>query len=420
MVGYTPRFAPFQPSNLRFPTGPSSPASPLSPPPLTCRSPSSPILTETNEDPSRSSPAPPPPRPWLWCCHKCHEHYRLGATSRCLNDGHTICFHPMERVNKRTGKRKQRQPCSTEFDYGGWKLWNEWRRRNFPGRPTKNKRRTRDCCRKCDYPSQCTDPNDSTPSTPGVGPLSPRIVDYPTSSPASSGPCTTFEQILGLPAPETPPTSPARVSNHVSATFDRLIKAAEIGRAQLATLFSPNQEEFHAIQPKPMTPSTVHETTTCPVAVLRPCTSPTRSDSDSKQTGHEAAATTKVASPAGVEDFPSFKARMDRIHGSSGGDQQPNPARDTPSIVADDMMPPPLRIINPPQQRSSRRRTPPPSEVEYLALSSVESAFDLGYHHGSLGGKTGQEANEGGIDMAVSVLKPKGKKNKKASSRGRK
>ncbi|MCJ1463602.1 hypothetical protein MMC07_002210 [Pseudocyphellaria aurata] len=385
MASYTPRFQPFQPSNLRFPTGPSSPASPLSPPPLTVDRSISPILPETGKYSSLLSSAPPSPKPWRWSCHKCHQRYRLGATSRCLNDGHKICFFPVEKVSKRTGMCKQRQPCTTQFDYGGWKVWNEWRRRHFPGHPTNDGRRIRDCCRTCDYPSQCTE-NHSAPSTPVIEPLRnhdsrptapivPRAVSQPTSPPASPGPCTTFEQILGPLAPAIPPTSPARISNQVSGTFDRLIKAAGIGRAQLATLLSPILEENRIIQQKPMTPITAHETTTpvavpSPAAVLQPSTSTTRTTSGSKQNGNEAAARAEVLSPAGVEDFQSFKARMDRIHGASGGDHQPRPAHETPSVVADDVMAPSWGIVIPPRQRSRRRsRTPPPSAVEYLELS---------------------------------------------------
>lgn len=329
MVGYTPLFPPFQPSNLRIPTGPSSPASPLSSPPLAARPPTlSPLSTASSDYPSLPSPAPPSPLPWIWYCHICHKHYPMGATRRCLHDGHTICFFPSEKVSKRTGKVKTRPPCATEFDYGGWRAWNQWRRRNFPSRQTKHKQRTRDCCRKCDYPSQCTNPNHSSPRTPvsepflshspelAAPPASP-VVNDPESPPASTGPCTTFDQLLGSLEPVAPSTSSAAVSKRASRTLDWLFKVAGTRSARVVTLLSPIHEEFHASPPNSKTATETHETTDpVPNAVVsRPRTSPTCTTSGSKQIRRNAVAATKIPSPAAAEDFQSFKARMDRIHG---------------------------------------------------------------------------------------------------------
>ncbi|MCJ1430240.1 hypothetical protein MMC29_008157 [Sticta canariensis] len=344
MIGYTPLFPPFQPSKLRIRTGPSSPVSPLSPLPSTAGSPiRSPISTSTSDCPSLPPQAPPSPVPWVWYCHICHKRYPLGATRRCLHDGHKACFSPFEKPNKRPAKLKQRQPCTTEFDYRGWRAWNEWRRRDFPRRQTKHKQRTRDCCHKCDYPSQCAKSDHSFPCTPVIEPLfnhnsqptaasPPPVVDYPKSPPASTCPYANFEQLLGPPAPPTSPTSPATIPKHASVTFDRLIKAAETRSARLAALLSPIQANFHDGQSKPKTPTKTHQTFT-PVtnaAIFRPRTSPTPTPSVSKQTRRKAVAVPEVSSQATVEDFQSFKARMDRIHGPSGCDNHPDPPPSSP------------------------------------------------------------------------------------------
>ncbi|MCJ1423084.1 hypothetical protein MMC29_000965 [Sticta canariensis] len=409
MIGCTPLFPPFAPSNLRIRTGPSSPASPLSPLPSTAPPPIlSPIATTPSNCTSLPSPAPPSPVPWVWYCHICHEHYPLAATRRCLHDGHKICFSPFETINKRTGKLKQRQPCTTEFDYGGWRAWNEWRRRNFPRCQKKHKQRTRDCCHKCDYPSQCANPDHSALSTPVTEslfshnpqttalPASP-VVDYPGSPPAFPGPYTTFEQLLGPPAPATSSTSPATISEYASTTLDRLLKAAETRSAQLVTLLSPIQEDFHGSQSKPKAPTktrsaqlttqlspiqedfhasqskpktpTQTNKTIPPVsnaAISGPRTTPTYTTSFSKQIRRKAVAAPEISSSATVEDFQSFKARMDRIHGSSGCDNHLNPPPDFPSPGAEAMMPAPLRVVISPQhQPNLSLETSCPSPTEH-------------------------------------------------------
>lgn len=422
MIGYTP----LQPSNLRISTGPSSPASPLSPPPLTARSLMlSPISTDTSDYPSLPSPAPPSPLPWRWYCHKCHKHYPLGATSRCLHDGHAICFYPSEKLSKRTGNLKFEQPCTTEFDYGGWRAWNEWRRRNFPSRATQHKHRTRDCCSKCDYPSQCTHSNSSTPV---IEPLfNPPVVNDPTSPAVSRGPCVTFEQLLGPPAPATPSTSPAAGSKRASTALDRFVKAAETHSAQWAALLSPIHETLHDSQPKPKTTKTTPPVPDAVVTRRRP--SSTRTTPGSKHTQRKAPATNEIPSPAAAEDFQSFKARMDRIHGSSGVDRLPNPAPESPSPGPQGTMLAPLRVVIPPQQQLGRTLgTSPHSAIEFLALASMESAFGFGLHQ-SKGHKTRPKADteerqkapadKGEIDMAGSTTSKSTGKKKKKSSRGR-
>ena len=341
-MGYTPAFPPFAPSNLRIRTGPSSPASPLSPLPSTAQSPNlSPVSTIPNEYASLPSPAPPSPMPWVWFCHICHKHYPLAATRRCLHDGHKICFSPFEKINKRTGKRKQCQPCTTEFDYGGWRAWNEWRRRHFPCCQKKHRQRTRDCCHKCDYPSQCADPDhhsaQSTPATKSLFNHNPQttalpahpVFDHPRSPPASTSPYTTFEQLLGPPAPETSSASPVTISEYASTALERLLKAAETRSAQLVSLLSPTQEDFHDSQSKPKasTKTNIVIPTVSNAATSSPRTSPTHTTSVSKQTRRKAVAAPKVSSPETAESFQSFKARMDRIHGASGCDSRLNLGR---------------------------------------------------------------------------------------------
>lgn len=125
---------PFRSSNLSIPVTPFSPQLPLTPPaspPPRMRSPS-----QVARRPTIPHTVPPPKSPlnWIWQCHVCHVKYPLGATRRCLEDGHYFCSGSTLVRTKRgkNGKRtrvvKKHSPCSSEFDYQGWKAWAEWRR----------------------------------------------------------------------------------------------------------------------------------------------------------------------------------------------------------------------------------------------------------------------------------------------------
>lgn len=105
-------------------------------------------------------PRPDNPRRWTWRCHKCHTHYALAVTNRCLSNGHYFCYG-LAQGRKHWGRR-QRQvkgesslgtACKSSFDYAGWEAMAVWQRRArlqkgispFPG-----------CFQDCRYPGQCS------------------------------------------------------------------------------------------------------------------------------------------------------------------------------------------------------------------------------------------------------------------------
>ncbi len=156
MRDFSSKFAPLQPSSLQYTSGPTSPASPkspfgLRPRPLANRSintiPSPTTVSEQHlwadcwkpVDPSR----------WSWRCHLCHTQYPLGATRRCLIDGHYLCTGEVK-ASKRTGKLKRRNACSSDFDYKGWHLYSM--RRETLNR--KKKVEAKGCSNNCFHPSE--------------------------------------------------------------------------------------------------------------------------------------------------------------------------------------------------------------------------------------------------------------------------
>ena len=99
-------------------------ASPLSPRFFSFPSPG---LSKSKATSPRFSTSPPlTPPAWSWSCHQCQTTYPLGATRRCLYDGHYFCAGTT--VNKRTGRVKRHKPCGSIFDYVGWKEYGDWRR----------------------------------------------------------------------------------------------------------------------------------------------------------------------------------------------------------------------------------------------------------------------------------------------------
>ena len=95
-------------------------------------------------------PSPAKPLAWVWQCHLCHSRWNLGATRRCLLDGHFYCSGEASQPNLK--KRRKGQSCSSELDYVGWQDWIEWKK--------KVQRLTRDDdilagCQACEFPSQC-------------------------------------------------------------------------------------------------------------------------------------------------------------------------------------------------------------------------------------------------------------------------
>lgn len=149
MVSFTNKFAPLEPSKLRIFSGPLTPASPLIP---LSYQPTSRTPPLASVKPLRPGCLPPsPPLQWLWSCHLCHQRYPLGATRRCLHDGHVFCSGVT--VSKRTGTVKKRVACASEFDYVGWKSWSEWRQDARGGKPDNDGRNG--CENSCTYPSEC-------------------------------------------------------------------------------------------------------------------------------------------------------------------------------------------------------------------------------------------------------------------------
>lgn len=153
---YKPLFAPLQPSGLRVLSGPVSPASPLSP----LRSQLHfPLLPSARAMPSSSTfgsistavAASPETMPWIWSCHKCHARYPLGATRRCLHDGHFFCGGTT--VDKVTRKVKRHRACASEFDYLGWEDFGNWKRHQAEHRPMDKSHKN--CEHQCDFPSAC-------------------------------------------------------------------------------------------------------------------------------------------------------------------------------------------------------------------------------------------------------------------------
>ncbi|KAH7410430.1 hypothetical protein DE146DRAFT_711436 [Phaeosphaeria sp. MPI-PUGE-AT-0046c] len=150
----------FKPSLLSIVPSPFSPRTPLPVIPNPARSISTSLdpnvsTSATSAYPLSTTSAPSSPLSWMWQCHHCQRTYHLGATRRCLDDGHLFCSgtsaakqwrEPM--VQRRI---KRHRACSSEFDFAGWKAWGRWRRGGQKRRAGVKK----DCWRACDYPSEC-------------------------------------------------------------------------------------------------------------------------------------------------------------------------------------------------------------------------------------------------------------------------
>src|SRR5215469_14057197 len=141
-----------QPSLLSLPVSPFSPLSPIQPP--------KPQQKHTTPHHHLSASTPPPPTPlrWLWQCHVCRQKYPLGATRRCLEDGHLFCAGVTIARKRGSGSEnvravvKRHVPCASEFDYQGWLGWGHWRAEQSERCEKGGKR---DCWRCCNYPSNC-------------------------------------------------------------------------------------------------------------------------------------------------------------------------------------------------------------------------------------------------------------------------
>ncbi|MCJ1252147.1 hypothetical protein MMC30_009385 [Trapelia coarctata] len=165
MTSYAPQY----PSPLQISSSsPSSPLSPLSQFSEFSPTTPTPLLSSTFAQYSpflptaASTPPPPPQLPplWTWSCHQCQTSYPLGATRRCLHDGHYFCSGTT--INKDTGRVKWHKPCGSVFDYVGWRAWGEWRRavkESQSKRPQSllfgSMKKEHNCADDCDFPSEC-------------------------------------------------------------------------------------------------------------------------------------------------------------------------------------------------------------------------------------------------------------------------
>lgn len=110
--------------------------------------------------------------PWIWSCHKCHTRYPLGATRRCLNDGHYFCGGTT--VDKISGKVKKHRACVSEFDYSGWENFGRWKRATS-GQVVRSG--SKHCEDECDFPSSCHWKKQHAVQETGAGFLDPSCLD---------------------------------------------------------------------------------------------------------------------------------------------------------------------------------------------------------------------------------------------------
>ncbi|KAI4850454.1 hypothetical protein E4T44_02740 [Aureobasidium sp. EXF-8845] len=193
---------PFRSSRLAVPPSPFSPVdiTPTTPLERTYSATANATLLDILPPPTRQ------PMNWLWACHMCRRQYNLSVTRRCLDDGHYFCAGTSIVRCLKDGSRRLRRhkACASEFDYAGWKDWGVWKRnlltlteqqkqRNRPcdsvfdgddsededleeisstatvvspivagvsshtssWKVAKPIRPAKDCCNRCDYPSEC-------------------------------------------------------------------------------------------------------------------------------------------------------------------------------------------------------------------------------------------------------------------------
>ena len=210
----------------------------------------------------------PPQKPlvWIWQCHLCRTRYPLGATRRCLVDGHFYCSGEMDRPNLK--KNKKGQSCSSEFDYIGWKSIEQWKRKmRKSGRFTIAREPVG--CEKCEFPSECRYESHNVPckdinsldmTEVGSSTLSASISPTPGDrlSRFYKNDSVTFDSILAGPRLETSKAWQSQVTDYykpdrkvqahagrfsTSAVLREVMKSAE-GRSGAHNLLSPIQEEF--------------------------------------------------------------------------------------------------------------------------------------------------------------------------------
>ncbi|KLJ11650.1 hypothetical protein EMPG_13190 [Blastomyces silverae] len=98
---------------------------------------------------------PPTPKPWMWTCHKCYDNYSLGATTRCLYDGHYLCRNFLSKRNRqRKYKRQGWKICGNIFDYTGWENMRAWQKQWRQGQGAEEEWES-GCMDDCEYPRFC-------------------------------------------------------------------------------------------------------------------------------------------------------------------------------------------------------------------------------------------------------------------------
>jgi hypothetical protein len=244
----------YRPSRLSIPCSPFSPRLPITPPPLVPRLRTGSVRRRS----PHTTPPPANPLQWLWQCHVCKIKYPLGATRRCLEDGHHFCAGTSIVRSRKGGKRivKRHAPCASEFDYQGWKVWGEWRQAEaelqkalaesaesvLGTSTTENK----DCWNRCDYPSECRwgpKLKFQNPSRLGESLKSRNTAIAAVSAEEREEPVTNFEEILKL---EEPPVSPEHPPPPKDDFWSVLLTSAtkrKSGRSPLGLSVIAEQEE---------------------------------------------------------------------------------------------------------------------------------------------------------------------------------
>jgi len=242
-----------------------------------------------------STPPPPKPLNWLWQCH-CRRTYAMGVTRRCLDDGHYFCSGPTSATSasvvlggcsrkgrsSRRGGRKGHRACASEFDYAGWKMWGQWRRREIAARRKagvvmdavngggaggaggggagKRRADAKDCEALCDFPSECrwgtgfgvssASASVSSASASSASVSASQVVESGGGS--GAGPATSFEEILGLHGADVAMSDGredlvlrSEVGDELSEFFDRLVKAAGAasGREVVRSVFERDDDD---------------------------------------------------------------------------------------------------------------------------------------------------------------------------------
>jgi hypothetical protein len=173
------------------------------------------------------TPPPPEPLAWVWRCHLCRSRYPLGATRRCLLDGHFCCSRETDRPSQ---KKKKGQSCSSEFDYIGWKEMEQWKSKARKSEGFLIAREPQGC-ENCEFPSQC------------------RYTNYNLLD-EHGGSSVMTESDLGTPSTalfESRTDSPSRFYRKENITFESILagSATDVGKSgqlKVADYYRPDRK----------------------------------------------------------------------------------------------------------------------------------------------------------------------------------